>query len=126
MKIYQINKNRNRRTERQVMLSEISGLQKAAGGEDMVILTDEAVSSYQRDKFAKNRELELVHLAMGHINDESPVLEGIENDMEFIKAEKLALLAELVIRVAPCGISRNIYGRVSDFVIEQLAQPEVN
>ncbi len=120
MKIYQINKNSIRRAERKVMFAEISGLKKAAGGEDMVILTDEAVSSYRRDKFARNRELELRQLALLHVNDQSPELENLEDDTEFIEAERLALLAELVIRITPCGESRNIYGRVSDFVIEQL------
>jgi len=120
MKIYEISKSRNRRVEIHSMPAEVSALKKAAGGEDMVILTAEAINSFQRDNFTKTREMELAKLALRHINDYRPELENLENDTEFIKAEKLALLAELVIRITTCAQSRNIHGRVSDFVVQQL------
>ena len=122
MNIYQINNNKNRRAESRYVPSGVSVLKTAAGGEDMVILTSEARNSFQRDSYTKNRELELRKLALEHINDCSPIIDALESDAEFITAEKLALLAELVIRVAPSGESRNIYSRVTDFVIEQMTE----
>lgn len=120
MKLYRLNRNSGQSAERHISSAESSALKKAAGGEDIVILTAEAISSFKRENSAKNREQELVNLALRHINDRRPELEDPEDDMEFKRAERLALLAELVIRVAPSGKSRNIYGRVTDFVIEQL------
>ena len=122
MNIYQIQKNRDRRAERYAESSEISGLKIAAGGEDIVTLTAEAINSFRRENTAKNREQGLIELALKHINDDSPVLEGIKNDPEFMMAERLALLAELAIRVAPSAKGGNVYGRITGFVIEQLIE----
>jgi len=124
MKIYQMNKSRNHRAERKVIQTGVSGLKKAAGGEDIVTLSAEAINSFSRDNFAKHREQELRELALMHINDFNPEFENLENDHEFVKGERLALLAELVIRVAPAGTGGNIYARVTEFVIEQLTNRE--
>ncbi len=122
MKIYQMHKNRDHRAERQIIPSAVSRLKTAAGGEDIVILTDEALNSFKRENSAKNREQELVKLALQHINDHNPELENPEDDSEFMMAEKLVLLAELVIRVALPGKVNNVYGRITDFVVEQLTK----
>jgi len=98
MNIQQRDKNRYRRAERYVVPAEASGLKKAAGGEDIVILTDEAINCFKRDNSAKNREEELRKLALRHINDYSPELENPGDDPEFMKAEKLVLPAEPVTR----------------------------
>ncbi|HOP63279.1 MAG TPA: hypothetical protein PK358_10630 [Spirochaetota bacterium] len=120
MKIYSISKKRERKAQRDIMPAAVSGLKRAAGGEDILILTDEAINSFKKENSAKNRERELRELALAHINDYSPDLEGLENDPEFMKAEKLVHLAELVIRVSPSVKRGNVYGRITDFVVEQL------
>ncbi len=124
MKIYSITRNSDRRAERRIIPAGLSGLKKAAGGEDILILTDEAMNSFRRDILDKNREQELKELAFRHINDYNPEIANPENDPEFVKAEKLVLLAELVIRVAPSTKGANIYERITDFVVEQLTDPK--
>jgi len=121
MNIYQIQKNRDRRAERDAISAKLSGFRKAAGGEDIVTLTDEALSSFRRENDAKNREEELKNLARMHINDHSPLVEELKDDTEFMMAERLVLLSELIIRVAPSVKESNIYDRITGFVIEQLA-----
>lgn len=122
MNIYKLQKSIGRRTERKVISTKTSVLKTAAGGEDIITLSDEAMERFRRESSAKNREEYLRELALQHINDYSPELENPENDQEFMKAEKLALLAELVIRTAINAKDRNIYERVTDFVIEQMAE----
>ncbi len=121
MNIYKLQKETGRKTERKVLSTKVSALKRAAGGEDIVTLSDEAIEKFRRDSSAKNREEYLRDLALQHINDYSPELENPEDDPEFVKAEKLSLLAELVIRVAIPGKSSRIYGSVTDFVVEQLS-----
>ncbi len=120
MKIYRMQKNSRRAAERMVLPVNVSGLKKAAGGEDIVILTDEAVKSFKRGKELKNRDNELRKLALDHVNDINPEFENLENDSEFARAEKLSLLAELVIRIVPSVKGGNIYEKAADFVVEQL------
>ena len=121
MKIYQIQKNMNRRAERYAESAGLSGLKIAAGGEDIVTITDEAINSFRRDKTAKNREQDLIKLALLHINDHSTLIDGLQYDHEFAAAEKLVNLSELVIRVTHSVKENDIYGWVTGFVIEQLA-----
>jgi len=120
MKIYRMENNRQRRAERRSLPIRCAGLKRAAGAEDMVSLTREAIELFSSNNVAKIREQELKHLALRHINDRNPELENLESDPEFVRAEKLALLAELVIRVAPSVPGNKIYDRVSDFVVDQL------
>lgn len=126
MNIYKLQKSIGRRTERKVISTKTSVLKTAAGGEDIITLSDEAMERFRRESSAKNREEYLRELALQHINDYSPELENPENDQEFMKAEKLALLAELVIRTAINAKDRNIYERVTDFVIEQMAGNDIH
>jgi hypothetical protein len=106
MKIYYIEKSMDQGLQKTVSAGQVSGLKKAAGGEDMVILTPEALNSYRRENDARLREEELVRLALMHIDDRNTVLDELENDAEFIKAERRMLMAELVMRVAPSGRRR--------------------
>jgi len=120
MNIYQMQKKWDHRAEKNDLRVGISRLKKVSGGEDIVTLSAEAINSYRKDNVVKIREQELIKLALRHVNDSSPEIEDIGNDREFIKAERLALMAELVIRVVPSGNTGNIYGRVTEFVTKQL------
>jgi len=122
MNIYKLQTNPDRRRERKVIPVKTSALKKAAGGEDIVILSDEAIERFREESSVKDREEYLVKLALQHINDYSPELEHPADDPEFRKAEKLALLAELVIRTAIPAGNRISYEKAADFVAEQLAE----
>lgn len=126
MNIYHINKKWNSQTERYAIPEKASGLKIAAGGEDIVSITDEALNSFKREHYARTRQQELVKLALEHVNDSSPMLDDIKNDAEFMKAEKLALLGELVVRVAFTGERDRVYERVTDFVADQLGNDVIN
>lgn len=99
MKIYSIQSRIIRRAERDAMLNRVSLLGKAAGGEDMVSLSAEARNSFMRENEIKTGRDELEMLALRHINDSSPLLEGLEKDREFKEAEKQALSNELAMRI---------------------------
>ena len=122
MNIYKLQTNPDRRRERKVIPVKTSALKKAAGGEDIVILSDEAIERFREESSVKDREEYLVKLALQHINDYSPEFEHPADDPEFRKAEKLALLAELVIRTALPAGNRISYEKAADFVTEQLAE----
>ena len=123
MKLYKINKNSNhRKAERDIVPAGVSGLKIAAGGEDLIILSEEAIKRFKKESSAKNREQELVKLALQHINDHNPEFDDPGNDPEFRRAEKLFLLAELAVRIACPVKSRNIYEKVTDFVVEQMKE----
>lgn len=126
MNIYKLQRNPGRNGERKVIPVKSSALKRAAGGEDIVTLSDEAMKRFRRESSVKDREEYLVKLALQHINDYSLELENPADDPEFSKAERLALLAELVIRVAPSVKGNSIYRRITDFVIEQLAEKPHN
>ncbi len=99
MKLYRIQSSLDRRAERNASQVKAAGLKKASGGEDLVILTAEALNSFNRDKEIRNREEELRRLALRHVNDLSPELAGLEHDAEFMKAERCALMHELEMRI---------------------------
>lgn len=115
MKVYRLEKGITKRTEK-------TWLKRAAGGEDIVTLSDEALKRFKNGNRGASRVTDPVKLALEHINDASPVLDELANDAEFIAAERLALLAELCIRVAPSSNGKKIYERVSLFVAEQLSE----
>jgi len=122
MNIYKLQTNLGRKGERKVIPVKASTLKRAAGGEDIVTLSDEAMERFRRESSVKDREEYLVKLALQHINDYSPELENLENDHEFMKAEKLSLLAELVIRTSIPSGSRISYEKGADFVADQLVR----
>lgn len=122
MNIYKLQTNLSRKGERKVIPVKASALKRAAGGEDIVTLSDEAMERFRRESSVKDREEYLVKLALQHINDYGPELKNLENDHEFMKAEKLALIAELVIRTAIPAGNRISYEKVSDFVADQLVR----
>ena len=122
MNIYKLQKNLDRKGERKIIPVKTSALKRAAGGEDIVTLSEEAMERFRRESFVKDREGYLKELALQHINDYNPELENPGSDPEFRKAEKLALLAELVIRVAPSVKGNSIYRRITDFVVDQMEE----
>jgi len=122
MNIYKLQKNLDRKGERKVIPVKTSALKRAAGGEDMVTLSDEAMERFRRESSVKDREEYLVKLALQHINDYNPELENPCSDPEFSKAEKLTLLAELVIRTAIPAGSKISYEKGVDFVTEQIVR----
>ena len=120
MNIYKLQTNPDRRRERKVIPVKTSALKKAAGGEDIVILSDEAMERFREESSVKDREDYLVKLALQHINDYSPELEHPADDPEFRKAEKLALLAELVIRTAIPAGNRISYEKAADWLKDKI------
>lgn len=122
MNIYKLQKNLDRKGERKIIPVKTSALKRAAGGEDIVTLSEEAMERFRRDSSVKDREEYLKELALQHINDYNPELENPGSDPEFRKAEKLVLLAELVIRTAIPSENRISYEKVADFVAEQLVR----
>ena len=122
MNIYKLQKNLDRKGERKIIPVKTSALKRAAGGEDIVILSEEAMERFRRDSSAKDREEYLKELALQHINDYNPEFENPWSYQEFRKAEKLALLAELVIRTAIPAESRISYEKGADFVADQLTR----
>jgi hypothetical protein len=122
MNIYKLQRNPGRNGERKVIPVKSSALKRAAGGEDIVTLSDEAMERFRRESSVKDREEYLVKLALQHINDYSPELENPADDPEFSKAERLSLLAELVIRTSIPAGNRISYEKVADFVAEEIAK----
>ncbi len=120
MKIYNMQNERNRRNKAKIVTRDIPLLLKAAGSEDKVMLSVEAMERFRVDDTLKNTERFLFQLALDHINDPAPSLEEHCFDQEFLKAEKLSKIAELVIRVVPSVSNKNIYSKMTGFVIGQL------
>lgn len=126
MNIYKLQTNLGRKGERKVIPVKASALKRAAGGEDIVTLSDEAMERFRRESSVKDREEYLVKLALQHINDYNPELENPGSDPEFSNAEKLSLLTELVIRTAIPAGNRISYEKGADFVAEQLKGDNFN
>ena len=122
MKIYRMENRIRGKAERKKIRTELSDLAMAAGGEDLLTLSREAVDCYTKNRIIKLQEERLKKLALRHINDQSPLLDGLNREPEFVQAEKLARIAELAIRTAPSGIHNNIYGRVAGFVMNHLKE----
>jgi len=122
MNIYKLQRNPGRNGERKVIPVKSSALKRAAGGEDIVTLSDEAMERFRRESSVKDREEYLVKLALQHINDYSPELENPADDPEFSKAERLSLLTELVIRTSIPAGNRISYEKVADFVAEEIVK----
>ncbi len=122
MNIYQLTNNTRNRIKLQGRPVKLSGLKKAAGGEDMVHLTQEARERFTRNNVVKLQEQEMKNLALKHINDSSLLLENPGSDPEFSRAEKLVLMAELVARVIPSPGSARMYEKIGDFVVEQISR----
>lgn len=120
MKIYNMQNERNRRNKANLVSHNIPVLLKAAGSEDKVMLSAEAMERFKVEDSSKNSERLLFQLAMEHINDSNQLTGDLCFDPEFVKAEKLSKIAELVIRVSPSVSNKNIYSKMSSFVIEQL------
>ncbi|HOO71773.1 MAG TPA: hypothetical protein PK926_08415 [Spirochaetota bacterium] len=122
MKIYQLANNNRKRTSIHGLRRGLSVAKKAAGAEDLILLTREARESFNRDNVVKLKEQELKNLALKHINDYYPGMEKYDTDPEFIRAEKMTRLAELVVRIIPTGRHRDIHNRISEFVVNQLVE----
>ncbi len=122
MKIYQIQEHLKNRSERTFLHGEVSGLKRAAGGEDIVTLTEEAISSFRNEQLAKKREQYLINLAKMRIDDLKPGFEYELIDRELLAGEKIVLMAELVMRVAPSVKAEKVYDRITDLVIDQIAE----
>lgn len=102
MKIYYIEKCMDQKLQKAASAARTSGLKLAAGGEDIITLSIDAVSSFNRDNVFN----ELKKLALRHIDDFNPELDGLRDDPEFMAAERGQLMAELVMRIAPSGKRR--------------------
>ncbi len=72
MNIYKLQRNPGRNGERKVIPVKSSALKRAAGGEDIVTLSDEAMERFRRESSVKDREEYLVKLALQHKKDSSP------------------------------------------------------
>ena len=115
MKIYHIS-NCGLQAEMENNYTEITGLRKAAGCENLCRLTIENFS-------VKTEDEKLRELALMHINDLNPELENIAEDPDAIEAGRLSLMAELAVRVIRVSVRKKIYENAADFVIEQLYSP---
>jgi len=107
MRIYYIEECRGLREEMEGLPLQMDGLKKAAGAEGLFVQSASAETmkcSRGEDKTGVRND-GLKELALRHINDE---LHGLEDDEEFIRAERQRLLAELAARVAPAewGLKR--------------------
>ena len=122
MKIYQLANNNRKKTRIHELRRALSVAKKAAGAEDLVLLTREARESFNRDNVVKLNEQELKKLALKHINDYYPGMEEFDTDPEFIRAEKMTRIAELVVRIIPTGRHQDIHNRISEFVVKQLIE----
>ena len=101
MKIYRMENSIRGKAEWQRTRTNLSKLKMAAGGEDMVFISNEAMDCYTKNRVINLQEHELKKLALKHIDDHSPWLDTLNKEPEFVQAETLARIAELVIRTAP-------------------------
>lgn len=120
MKIYRMENRIKDRVKKENARTHHSALKMAAGGEDMFTISNEAIECYKKSSVTKLLKHDLKKLALSHIDDHSPWLDTLNREPEFVQAEKLARIAELVIRIAPSGTRDKIYRRVTNFVVEQL------
>ena len=112
MKIYHIS-NSGQKAEKKELYEEFARLGKAAGCENLCRFTIEEICD-------KTDHDDPWKLAFMHIDDSSPVLESIADDPDFIKAERLSLMAELSVRILHTSGGIRIYRRAADSVIEKL------
>jgi len=120
MKIYNMQNARASRKKTEVLPQSIPVLKKVAGIEDKVILSIEAKERFKLENDSIANVRRLTELALKHVDDVSKLFEDIESDAEFLKAEKMLRISELVIRVAPSVSNKKIYSRMSEFVINEL------
>lgn len=112
MKIFHIS-NSGQKAEKKELYEEFARLGKAAGCENLCRFTIE-------DIYDRTDHDDPWKLALMHINDASTVLESIPHDPDFIKAERLSLMAELTVRIVQTSCGKRIYKRAADSVIEKL------